>query len=224
MSILVPTTKHLPTVLPLIPLHVAILMPRAALPVPISESDYLTLIGNVPREHAYIGVVQPLFDHNKMNGESSASLFKIGCAGRIVDVIEPEEGQFIITLFGECRFDLIEEIEYEHAYRTATVDYERYSIDLVEEIDFTLDRTRLMHALKPYFKIVEITPNWDEIQRISNEKLITALTMVCPLQANEKQAILETPSLQEQSTMLQALIEHAVIERVYNNSHSEYVH
>lgn len=222
---LLSTIKHLPTVLPLIPLHGAILMPRAALPIPILENDYLSLIGHVPRDHSYIGVVQPLIENNKQKDiDHSQSFFKTGCAGRIVDIIEPEEGHFIITLYGECRFDLIEEIEHEQAYSTASVDYERYSMDLVDEIDFALDRTRLIHSLKPYFQIVDISPNWDEIQRISNEKLITALTMVCPLQANEKQAILETPSLQEQSTILQALIEHTIIERSYANIRSEYVH
>jgi carbonic anhydrase/acetyltransferase-like protein (isoleucine patch superfamily) len=63
-----------------------------------------------------------------------------------------------------------------------------------------------------------------EIQRISNEKLITALTMVCPFQPNEKQAILEIPSLQEQSRLVQALLEHAIVETAYNHDFSRLIH
>ena len=46
-----------------------------------------------------------------------------------------------------------------------------------------------------------------------NEKLITALAMVCPLEAREKQALLETPTLKEQSQMFITLIEMAALEK-----------
>ena len=72
--------------------------------------------------------------------------------------------------------------------------------------------------------MIDLSPNWDEIQRISNEKLITALTMVCPFQPNEKQAILEVPSLQEQSRLVQALLEHAIVETAYSHELSRSVH
>ena len=59
---------------------------------------------------------------------------------------------------------------------------------------------------------MDITPNWQEIDKTSNEKLITALAMVCPFEASEKQAILESPTLKEQSQIITTMIEMASLE------------
>jgi Lon protease-like protein len=215
---------NLPRTLPLIPLHGAILMPRSSLPIPLLENEYAAIIDRIPHEHNYIGIVQPILSNIQSDLDASQYLFKTGCAGRIVDIIESENGKQILLLTGECRFNLVQEIDNDYPYRTAHVDYRPYSMDVVEEIDFKLDRPRLFQALKPYFKMLDMAPNWDEIQQISNEKLITALTMACPFQPNEKQAILEIPTLQEQSRLLQALIDHAVVETFYNHSYSASTH
>ena len=215
---------NLPTLLPLLPLHGAVLMPRASMPIPLLENEFIAIVDNVPLEHTYIGVVQPILSNMPSDVDASQYLFRTGCAGRIVDIVETQDEKYIVTLMGECRFDLIKEVKNDQLYRTARVDYQRYSMDIVDEIDFILDRPRLFQALKPYFQMIDLSPNWDEIQRISNEKLITALTMVCPFQPNEKQAILEVPSLQEQSRLVQALLEHAIVETAYANELSRSVH
>lgn len=215
---------NLPKILPIIPLHGAILMPRATMSIPLLEDEYAAIIDNIPREHSYIGIVQPILSNIPSDLDASQYLFKTGCAGRIVDIIDSENEKQIIILTGECRFDLIKETENNFPYRTAQVDYRPYSMDIVEEIDFKLDRPRLFQALKPYFKMLDMSPNWDEIQNISNEKLITSLAMACPLPANEKQAILEIPTLQEQSRLLQALLEHAVVETFYNHGRASALH
>ena len=215
---------NLPTVLPLLPLHGAILMPRASLPIPLLEDEFISIIDSVPLEHNYIGIVQPILNNMPSDVDASQYLFRTGCAGRIIDITETHEDKYIITLIGECRFDLVHEVPNDYLHRTAKVDYKRYNMDVADEIDFVLDRTRLFQALKPYFQMIDISPNWDEIQRISNEKLITALAMACPFQPNEKQAILETSSLQEQAKLVQALLEHAIVETAYNHEFSRAIH
>ncbi len=199
----------LPTLLPLLPLHGAVLLPRAQLPIPIFEVDYLSMVADSLKSHHIIGVVQPIL--KDMNVEENISLFRSGCAGKISDISEIEDERLLVTLTGLCRFDIVEELPVENGQRKATVCYDRYTQDLIEEIDFTFDRPRLLKALKPYFKSVDITPNWQEIGQTSNEKLITALAMVCPLEAREKQALLETPTLKEQSQMFITLIEMAAM-------------
>ena len=215
---------NLPTLLPLLPLHGAVLMPRASMPIPLLEDEFIAIVNSVPLEHTYIGVVQPILSNMPSDVDASQYLFRTGCAGRIIDIVETQDEKYVVTLMGECRFDLIQEVKSDHLYRTAHVDYNRYNMDIVDEIDFILDRTRSFQALKPYFKMIDLSPNWDEIQSISNEKLITALTMICPFQPNEKQAILEVPSLQEQSKLVQALLEHAIVETVYNHELSRSIH
>lgn len=204
------TLKELPTLIPLLPLHGAVLLPRSQLPIPIFEIDYLSMIAESIKSHHMIGVVQPILKN--LNMEENLSLFKSGCLGRIIDINEAEESRLIITLSGISRFDIIEEVASEHGYRRALVSYDRYAQDLVDEVDFSFDRLRLLKALKGYFKIMDITPNWQEIDKTSNEKLITALAMVCPFEANEKQAILESPTLKEQSQIITTMIEMASLE------------
>lgn len=218
------STDNLPTILPLLPLHGAVLMPRASMPIPLHEEEFVAIIDNAPLEHSYIGVVQPILSNMPSDVDASQYLFRTGCAGRIIDITETQDEKYIVTLTGECRFDLVQEVKNDHLYRTARVDYSRYVMDIVDEIDFVLDRGRLFQALKPYFQMIDLSPNWDEIQRISNEKLITALTMICPFQPNEKQAILEVPSLQEQAKLVQALLEHAIVETAYNHELSRSIH
>ncbi|NBT86387.1 MAG: peptidase S16 [Alphaproteobacteria bacterium] len=204
------TPKELPTLIPLLPLHGAVLLPRSQLPIPIFEIDYLSMIAESIKSHHMIGVVQPILKN--LNMEENLSLFKSGCLGRIIDINEAEESRLIITLSGISRFDIIEEVASEHGYRRALVSYDRYAQDLVDEVDFSFDRLRLLKALKGYFKIMDITPNWQEIDKTSNEKLITALAMVCPFEASEKQAILESPTLKEQSQIITTMIEMASLE------------
>ncbi len=204
------TPKELPTLIPLLPLHGAVLLPRSQLPIPIFEIDYLSMIAESIKSHHMIGVVQPILKN--LNMEEDLSLFKSGCLGRIIDINEAEESRLIITLSGISRFDIIEEVASEHGYRRALVSYDRYAQDLVDEVDFSFDRLRLLKALKGYFKIMDITPNWQEIDKTSNERLITALAMVCPFEASEKQAILESPTLKEQSQIITTMIEMASLE------------
>lgn len=203
--------ENLPTLLPLLPLHGAVLLPRSQLPIPIFEVDYLSMVAESLKTHHIIGVVQPML--KDMNVEENIPLFRSGCSGKISDINEIEDGRLLVTLTGLCRFDIIQELPIENGQRKAMVSYDRYTQDLVEEVDFAFDRPRLLKALEPYFKLVDITPNWQEIGQTSNEKLITALAMVCPLEAREKQALLETPTLKEQSQMFITLIEMATMEK-----------
>jgi Lon protease-like protein len=205
------TIGDLPISLPLLPLHGAVLLPRSQLPIPIFEIDYLTMVAESLKTHHIIGVVQPIV--KDISIEENIPLFRSGCAGKITDINEIEDGRLLVTLAGLCRFDIVQELPTENGQRKATVSYDRYIQDLVEEVDFSFDRPRLLKALETYFRSVDITPNWQEIGQTSNEKLITALAMVCPLEAREKQALLETPTLKEQSQMFITLIEMAALEK-----------
>lgn len=203
------TSKDLPTLIPLLPLHGAVLLPRSQLPIPIFEVDYLSMIAESIKSHHMIGVVQPILKN--LNVEENLPLFKSGCLGKIIDINEAEENLLIITLSGVVRFDIVEELPLEHDYRRAIVSYDRYVQDRVEEVDFSFDRLRLLKALKDYFKTMDITANWQEINKTSNEKLITSLAMICPFEAREKQAILESPTLKEQSQIITTMIEMAAL-------------
>jgi uncharacterized protein len=204
---------RLPKAVFLLPVYGSILMPRARLPIPIFEDDYLHLASDIIHEAVYVGVIQPIIDEN-FNSKDPLTLFTSGTLGRITDVVEVEEKRMIVNVTGVCRFDIEEEYKNENGCRKATVGYERYLQDLQEldEVDF--DRVRLIEALDNYFYKHDLTPNWEEINEATDARLIAALTMVCPFNAREKQALLEVPTIELQSEMITRLIEFANFEGI----------
>jgi Lon protease-like protein len=206
--------KDLQTRIPLLPVHGTVLLPRTELPIPISDPDYLDMIYDCVKGNNIFGVVQP----NLNDTGETLKLFQAGCAGAIIDIDEIENNQLLVTVSGLCRFDIVEEFQNNKNYREARVSFDRYFLDGVEELDFSFDRSRLINALKPYFKALNVEPNWKEINRTSDEKLIFALTMICPLDALEKQVILETVTPKEQSRLIMTMIEMASFDKHQNSS------
>jgi len=201
----------LPKTVSLLPVYGSILMPRAQLTVPIFEEQYFRLISEAIREDVYVGVIQPILDENYKENKQ-LHLFSSGTLGRITEIIEMEEQRVVVNIVGVCRFDIIEENEVSPGCRNAKVAYDRYLQDLQEVADIQINRERLLQALDGYFRQYDVAPNWKEIDQTTDARLITALTMVCPFDAREKQALLEAPSLELQSEMITQLIEFANFE------------
>lgn len=189
---------ELPTSIPLVAIHGIILMPRALLPVPLTESECHTLY----QGHGYVGVLQSgCLPHQR------EQFFRTGCLGRVVD-IETVQHRLILDLQGVCRFD-VKSIT-EESSPIAQVSYERYKDDIkpiTTDQPPAFDRQKLIHILKQYFQYTHVEANWDDIDRASDDRLIAALSMFCPLEAGEKQAVLEAPSLQDQSKLIMSLLE-----------------
>lgn len=203
----------LPKTVSLLPVYGSVLMPRAQLAVPIFEEQYFRLISEAIREDIYVGVIQPVLDdHYKMNKQSP--LFSSGTLGRITEIIEVEEQRVVVNIMGVCRFDIIEQHDTSLDCCTAKVAYDRYLQDLKEVSEIQINRERLLQALDEYFRQYNVAPNWKEIDQTTDARLITALTMVCPFDAREKQALLEAPSIELQSEMITQLIEFANFEGI----------
>lgn len=202
--------EDLPSKIPLLTIRGAVLLPKAQVSLPIFDNEQMNLILDCIQKNYLVGLIQPNIPAYKMPHFEDFSLFSIGCLARITDIVNDKESNFVVHLEGVCRFRLDSKMEDEQAsVPFAAVSYDSFVSDLVCEADFTMDRPRLIEALKPYFAQLNIHPNWEEIHRISNQKLLTALSMACPLGPSEKQFLLEAPSLQEQSEIMTNLIEMA---------------
>lgn len=199
IDIELPTSiSELPTSVPLVAIHGLILMPRALLPVPLTESECHTLY----QGHGYVGVLQSgCLPHQR------EQFFRTGCLGRVVD-IETVQHRLILDLQGVCRFDVLSVTE--DTSPIARVSYQRYQDDIkpiAPNQPPAFDRQRLIHILKQYFQHTHVEANWDDINHASDDRLIAALSMFCPLEAGEKQAVLEAASLQDQSQLIMNLLE-----------------
>lgn len=201
----------LPDVLPVLPLTGVILLPRGRLPLNIFEPRYLALVDQAMGQGRTLGMIQPTGDDAN---EVLSPLYNIGCMGRITSFSETEDGRYLISLIGVSRFKIGEELPMQNGYRRVRPVWAEFAHDLGGEDAATkLDRNRLLAALRDYFKAQGITANWEAIQQTTDENLVVSLTMVCPFEPNEKQALLEATTLAERARMLLTLLEMAALDK-----------
>src|SRR5271154_5606181 len=93
--------EELPQTLPIFPLTGALLLPRGHLPLNIFEPRYLAMVDSALSTSRLIGMIQPTEAEDRV---LKPKLSTVGCAGRIVSYRETEDGRFLITLMGVCRF------------------------------------------------------------------------------------------------------------------------
>jgi len=201
------SSADLPGSIPVFPLPGALLLPRAALPLHIFEPRYLAMLDDTLKTpHRLIGMVQPCGD-----GDSSGRLHKIGCAGRVTAFSETEDGRYMITLTGISRFRAVREQEGFVPYRRFDVSWEGFSRDLGGcECDAGLDRGRFMPLLSKFLRSHDMRTDWEPLKQADDELLINSLSMLCPFEPEDKQALLEAPSLETRRETLVTLLEYSL--------------
>ncbi|MEQ5776161.1 LON peptidase substrate-binding domain-containing protein [Thalassospira sp. NFXS8] len=213
-----PDFSELPATLPVFPLSGALLLPRGHLPLNIFEPRYLNMTMDALGRDRMIGMVQPRHSDTPSKGNdntdtSTAEMFGTGCVGRISAFSETDDGRFLVTLTGVCRFDIAEELPLSKGgYRSVRCDYSRWRGDMdynIQSMDQPLNRSRLRRALDAYFAHHSLRSCWDTISDTDDEMLVTAIAMGCQLDPLEKQALLECPSLYDRGDMLTTLLEMA---------------
>ena len=200
----------LPEVIPIFPLPGALLLPRARLPLNIFEPRYLAMLEDTLKTpDRLIGMVQPIAMPDRRGAEGR--LHRIGCAGRVTAMQETEDGRYLITLHGACRFRLREETDGFTPYRRATVDWSSFERDLNRsESDETFDREAFLEVLSRYFDAAQLASDWDSMKEADAELLINSLSILCPFDPEEKQALLEAPTLTNRRETLVTLMEFAL--------------
>ena len=199
--------SDLPDTLPVFPLPGALLLPRTRLPLHLFEPRFLQMFEDALKTpHRMIGMVQP---HDGPGGKDK--LHSIGCAGRISQFSETEDGRYMITLAGISRFRVYEEVTGFSPYRKAAVTWKGFERDLGEaEIDEGFDRPKFLDLLGRYFEAQDLETDWDSLKDADGELLINSLSMLCPFDPEERQALLEAPSLSTRRETLATLIEFAL--------------
>ena len=199
--------RDLPEVLPVFPLPGALLLPRGRLPLHIFEPRYLQMLEDVLKTpHRLIGMVQPL-----SSSESGEDLHQIGCAGRLTGFQETEDGRYLVTLTGVSRFRLGGEVTGFTPYRRFDADWQGFERDMgIAETDGALDRKVFLDQLDRFFRDRGLSTDWDTLQEAEDELLINSLSMLVPFTAEDKQALLEAPTLAKRRETLVTLIDFAL--------------
>lgn len=195
----------LPDTIPVFPLPGALLLPRARLPLHIFEPRYLAMLDDTMKtSHRLIGMIQP----REVPGSNEVKLQTIGCAGRLTGFSETEDGRYMITLSGVSRYKVTSEVEGFAPYRRCNVDWAPFARDLgVAETDKGFSRDEFMPLLERFFEAQGLSTDWDSLSDAEDELLINSLSMLCPFEPEDKQALLEAPSLETRRETLVTLIE-----------------
>lgn len=198
----------LPDTIPVFPLPGALLLPRARLPLHIFEPRYLAMLDDTMKtSHRLIGMVQP----REAPKAGNRRLHAIGCAGRLTAFSETEDGRYMITLSGMTRFRIRSEVEGFTPYIRCQVDWTGFERDLgAAEQDNGFDREELLRVLARYFEANNLSTDWSSLKEAEDELLINSLSMLCPFDPEDKQALLEAPSLATRRETLVTLIEFAL--------------
>lgn len=197
----------LPDTIPVFPLPGALLLPRSSLPLHIFEPRYLAMIEDcLKTRHRLIGMIQP---RDTPTGETR--LQAIGCAGRLTGFSETEDGRYMITLSGISRFRVKDEVQGFAPYRRCLVDWAPFAGDQgPAEDDRNFRRDAFLASLGRYFSKLGLSADWKNLKEAEPELLVNSLSMLCPFSAEDKQALLEAPSLQTRRETLVTLIEFAL--------------
>jgi len=212
-----PSTREpvvLPGVLPIFPLTGVLLLPRGRLPLNIFEPRYLAMTRDALGGERLIGMVQPSDpqDDNRGGGGLSPPVYPVGCAGRLTQFSEGDDGRYLITLTGVSRFRIVEELPLVSGYRRVVPDWQPYAHDRASQQEPGFDRTRLLRGLRSYFAQRRISADFEAIEKAPSEYLVTSLAMACPFAPSEKQALLEAADPDARAQLLTALVEMAAIE------------
>lgn len=196
----------LPDTIPLFPLTGAVLLPRTRLPLQIFEPRYLQMVEDVLRTpDRLIGIIQP-------STPGGGDLSLIGCAGRIVAFSELDDNRLMISLKARSRFRLLKTEQGFLPYLRGRADWGGFQTDLDPRPETVagFDRSVLLRRLSRYAEQRGLTTDWDAAETSEEEMLVNSLSMLLPFSPEEKQALLESPTLADRRELLDGLLEYAL--------------
>ena len=222
-----PELHQLPMRIPIFPLPSALLLPGGQLPLNIFESRYLAMVTHaLATPTRLIGMVQPLDRHagDDLSNDTLANdkladdpgLFETGCAGRLSFFQESDDGRFVIALNGVCRFHRLRQELDPNGFLVADVDWQPFANDLRVDVS-ALDRDPLIKVMKRYFDMKGFETDWAQIENSDNHQLLATLSMICPFEVAEKQALLEADSMAKRADLLIAMMEMALHDETGGN-------
>ena len=207
--------KKLPKIISVFPLSNFVIFPNTSVPLNIFEPRYIEMIDNSMKADRIIGMIQP-----KKQKDGIPQLYNVGCAGKITNFNETEDGRYLIVINGISRFKILKEINNNKPYRECEISFDEYIEDTKEnynEIKFT-DLELIFKNLKTLFKKKGYSINWKELEKQSLDQILNALVMASPFSLEEKQALLETININKRKIELEKILNTYVVDEFSNKT------
>lgn len=195
--------EDLPDEVPVFPLDSVLLLPWATLPLNIFEPRYLAMVDDALGAGRVLAIVQPMGPETP-----DGTLYSVGCIGRIVSFLETSPERYEISLTGLSRFRLTEERACDRGYRRFAANYQDFAGDLTPPPRQLLDRPDdFFDILETYSESVGFPFDGDILRSIPHGNLVNALSMACPFDPREKQALLEAETPKARARLLHNLLQ-----------------
>ena len=207
--------KKLPKIISVFPLSNFVIFPNTSVPLNIFEPRYIEMIDNSMKTDRIIGMIQP-----KKQKDGIPQLYNVGCAGKITNFNETEDGRYLIVINGISRFKILKEINNNKPYRECEISFDEYIEDTKEnynEIKFT-DLELIFKNLKNLSKKKGYLINWKELEKQSLDQTLNALVMASPFSLEEKQALLETININKRKIELEKILNTYVVDEFSNKT------
>lgn len=141
-----------------------------------------------------IAIIQP-----ESETKTQKKLFQVGCLGRITTYSENTDGSLYLIVKGTKKFKALSVRK-----GLLVIDDLKTSTEVSKA---AFDRESFLSMITTYLKGEKLSFKVDDLKQSSDENLATSLTMACPFDANEKQAILESKCVNQQLTLIKSFIE-----------------
>ena len=158
-----------------------------------------------------IGMIQPTEKKRDPKSKKEPNLYSVGCAGYITAFSQTNDNRYEIILKGLCRFELKSELNLMSGFRRAKVLWKPFRSDFDPLVLKNKEkRSVFIENLKFYLEKMSINADWEAIEVSSDEDLVNSISMGCPFDVNEKQALLQAKSLDERLDILISLMKMSV--------------
>jgi uncharacterized protein len=214
------STGDLPDRVPVFPLSGALLLPSGQMPLNIFEPRYLAMVDAALSGDRIVGMIQPRSEcTGGTAARGAADLCEVGCLGRIVQFAETGDGRYLLTLAGVSRFRVAEELTVMTPFRQCLIAAQDFAdLDDPRRGEDAVDRDGLLRTFRAYLTANQLEADWESVERASNAGLVTALSMMSPWGASEKQALLEASDHAERARTLIAITEIALAENASSSA------
>ncbi len=199
---------ELPKSIALFPLNKVLLLPRGKLPLNLFENRYLHMLDYALENKKIIGMIQPKEKISKNSDIKNPSLYNVGCAGRITAFSETNDNRYELILKGVCRFNVVREKKISNGFRTAEVEWEAFKQDqTVINLKNQEKRKNFEILLKSFLNKISISADWEMVETTNDEDLVNMISMCCPFDVSEKQALLEAKTIDDRLGVLISLMQ-----------------
>ena len=207
--------NNLPKTISVFPLANAIFFPNTILPLNIFEERYIQLITDCMKKQRLFGMVQP-----KLKSKTSPEVYKIGCLGKIVNFKETNDKRIIITLSGIIRFKIEKELNSNKLYREFEVNYSNFTQDLniVKIKKEKKDLINFLNKIKIFFRKKNYFVQFDELEKLNFDQLLSTICMIAPLSIEEKQKLIETLETEKKFEVLKNIIDFNLVDNLQNST------